>query len=68
MKMYNPNSTVRTPMMYGGKAQPNKKKMAYGGAMSAPMGAGMMQDKKKKNMQGMMMGMKNGGKVNTRSR
>tara|TARA_R100001126_G_C4791390_1_gene132069 strand:+ start:243 stop:419 length:177 start_codon:yes stop_codon:yes gene_type:complete len=47
MKTYAKNSNVRKPMMYGGMS---------GARMSAPMGAGMMADKKKKNMMGMMYG------------
>lgn len=57
MKTYNEKSSVRKPMMYGGSG---------GSAMSAPMGSGMMQDKKKKNMG--MMGMMYGGKPSKRSR
>jgi hypothetical protein len=57
MKMYNPKSTVRTPMNYGGMAN------MTGNAMSA----GMRKDKaKKQNM--MTMGMMYGGKPNKRSR
>ena len=41
MKTYAKNSNVSKPMMYGGMS---------GARMSAPMGAGMMADKKKKNM------------------
>tara|TARA_R100001015_G_C4488831_1_gene67024 strand:+ start:136 stop:309 length:174 start_codon:yes stop_codon:yes gene_type:complete len=57
MKMYNPKSTVRTPMNYGGMAN------MTGNAMSA----GMRKDKaKKQNM--MTMGMMYGGKPSKRSR
>tara|TARA_X000001388_G_scaffold58285_1_gene43576 strand:+ start:628 stop:798 length:171 start_codon:yes stop_codon:yes gene_type:complete len=47
MKTYTKNAGVRKPMMYGGMSTAK---------MSAPMGAGMMADKKKKNMMGMMYG------------
>jgi hypothetical protein len=47
MKTYAKNSNVRKPMMYGGMS---------GARMSAPMGAGMMADKKKKQAMGMMYG------------
>ena len=55
MKIYNKNSNVRKPMMYGGMAGTASIPVSNSmGKMSAPMGQGMMKDKKKTAMLGAM--------------
>ena len=64
MKIYNKNSNVRKPMMYGGMAGTASTPIAHSmGQMSAPMGQGMMKDKKKTAMLGAM---KRGGMLKKR--
>ena len=58
MKIYAKNANIRKPMMYGGMTStPIMNSM---GAMSAPVGQGMMKDKKIKNT---MAAMKKGGRI-----